>query len=259
MVETTDKSSNAGSNTTTSTKQLPVQSKPEEGGELMQEQEFTTMYGARFPQVVKELFEKSDLNLLESGLLDKYLSSDWQKMPANLAGLAKNILNKREGELSRRAKKDLEKAIALFDKHEFWSHQPVQTVYDLVEKEDFNKPVEQKDVSEIREEPLNLPGGFVWSEIDMKDEDQVLELYHLLKNHYVEDSHGEFRFDYSTDFLKWALNPPGCYPEWIIGVRDTKKKNLYACITGIPVHMTVLGKPILMAEINFLCAHKNLR
>ena len=84
-------------------------------------------------------------------------------------------------------------------------------------------------------------------------------MYKLLKNHYVEDSHGEFRFDYSIDFLKWALNPPGFVPEWIVGVRDTQKKNLYACITGIPVHMTVLNKPIMMAEINFLCAHKALR
>ena len=46
-------------------------------------------------------------------------------------------------------------------------------------------------------------------------------MYKLLKNHYVEDSHGEFRFDYSIDFLKWALNPPGFVPEWIVGVRDT--------------------------------------
>ena len=41
--------------------------------------------------------------------------------------------------------------------------------------------------------------------------------------------------------------------------QDKQKNNLYAFITGIPVNMTVLGKPIVMAEINFLCAHKKLR
>lgn len=216
----------------------------------------TTMYGASFHQVVKELFEKAELNMLESGLLDKFLNGEFEKLPDNLTKLASTILKQREKDLTRRAKKDLEKVLALFDKHEFWSNQPVQTVYDLVEEDDFNRPVEVKEVSEVREEPLALPPGYTWTEIDMKDDDQVLELYNLLKNHYVEDSHGEFRFDYSTDFLKWALNPPGYFPEWIVGIRDNAKGNLYACITGIPVHMTVQGKPVLMAEINFLCAHK---
>ena len=61
--------------------------------------------------------------------------------------------------------------MALFDKHEFWSNQPVQTVYDLVEADDFNRPVENKEVSEVPEEPLALPPGFKWTEIDLsKDE-----------------------------------------------------------------------------------------
>ena len=219
--------------------------------------EFTTMYGAQLPTMVKEMFERINLNPLEAGLLKKYLSSDLDKMPENLASLAKKVLEREN--LGNYARKDLERCVALFDKHEFWSNQPVQTVYDLVETDDFNRPVEVKNVSDIREEPLPLPPGFEWSELDLTKDETALELYKLLKGHYVEDSHGEFRFDYSIPFLKWALNPPGYFPEWIVGVRDTTKGNLYACITGIPVHMTVLGKPILMAEINFLCAHKQLR
>jgi glycylpeptide N-tetradecanoyltransferase len=31
-----------------------------------------------------------------------------------------------------------------------------------------------------------------------------------------------FRFDYSTEFLKWALNPPGQYPEWLPVVKLKK-------------------------------------
>jgi|TARA_B110000285_G_C14980289_1_gene541005 glycylpeptide N-tetradecanoyltransferase len=85
------------------------------------------------------------------------------------------------------------------------------------------------------------------------------ELYKLLVGHYVEDDDGEFRFDYSTTFLKWALNPPGHYPEWCVGIRDKEKNNLYAFISGIPVDLTIQGKTVKMAEINFLCAHKALR
>ena len=44
-------------------------------------------------------------------------------------------------------------------------------MYDLVEVDDFNKPVEVKDLAEIRVEPLPLPPGFVWSDIDMKKDE----------------------------------------------------------------------------------------
>jgi glycylpeptide N-tetradecanoyltransferase len=49
-----------------------------------------------------------------------------------------------------------------------------------------------------------------------------------------------FRFDYSCEFLKWALNPPGFFKEWIVGVRVAKNKRLVGFITGVPVHLTVL-------------------
>lgn len=68
-----------------------------------------------------------------------------------------------------------------------------------------------------------------------------------------------FRFDYSTEFLKWALTPPGYKKEWLFGVRGGAKNKLYGFISGIPVHINVRGKEILMAEINFLCVHRSLR
>ena len=68
-----------------------------------------------------------------------------------------------------------------------------------------------------------------------------------------------FRFDYSVKFLQWALTPPGYNPDWLFGVRGGKKNKLYGFISGIPVHMSVNGTKIKMAEINFLCVHKALR
>jgi glycylpeptide N-tetradecanoyltransferase len=68
-----------------------------------------------------------------------------------------------------------------------------------------------------------------------------------------------FRFDYSVPFLQWALTPPGYYKNWLFGVRGGKNKKLFGFISGIPVHMNINGKNVLMAEINFLCVHKNLR
>lgn len=68
-----------------------------------------------------------------------------------------------------------------------------------------------------------------------------------------------FRFDYQTKFLQWALTPPGYKKDWLFGVRGGKKNKLFGFISGIPVHMNVNGNKLMMAEINFLCVHKQLR
>jgi len=84
-------------------------------------------------------------------------------------------------------------------------------------------------------------------------------MYNLLTKHYVEDSAGKFRFDYQISFLKWALKVPHGKPEWMLGVRSGDKKKLVAFISAIPVTMHINKQKILMAEINFLCVHKQLR
>ena len=88
----------------------------------------------------------------------------------------------------------------------------------------------------------------------MNNDDHAEEIYQLLTNHYVEDSDGKFRFDYSIPFLRWALNPPGQPPSWVIGVRGGDK--LVGFITAIKVNMNVRGVTMEMAEVNFLCVHK---
>ena len=88
--------------------------------------------------------------------------------------------------------------------------------YDLAE---FNQPIETKTVAEIQTDGIALPEGYTWESIDLSDDAVATEVYNLLSKHYVEDSEGKFRFDYSIDFLRWALTPPGHFPDWIIGVR----------------------------------------
>jgi glycylpeptide N-tetradecanoyltransferase len=48
-----------------------------------------------------------------------------------------------------------------------------------------------------------------------------------------------FRFDYSKEFLKWALQPPNQYKDWIMGVRFTATKALVGFISGVPVNLMV--------------------
>ena len=117
----------------------------------------------------------------------------------------------------------------------------------------FNKAIEEKTLEEVSKDPLLLPKGYNWHNVDLKDEFYANEVYELLTKNYVEDEDAMFRFDYSVPFLKWALEPPGQFPDWLVGVVAGKKKKLFGFIAAIPVHMSVNGETILMAEINFLC------
>ena len=68
-----------------------------------------------------------------------------------------------------------------------------------------------------------------------------------------------YRFKYSQQFLKWALQPPGWQEDWVLGVRVSASGKLVAFITGVPAKMRACEATVSMVEINFLCVHKKLR
>ena len=113
--------------------------------------------------------------------------------------------------------------------------------------------------SEVRQTPYNMPRGFEWSNVDVTDPTQRDEVYDLLARNYVEDDDCQFRFDYSPDFLMWALTPPGYDPEFHLGVRSARSGRLMALITGVPARVRAYASERDMVEINFLCVHKKLR
>jgi glycylpeptide N-tetradecanoyltransferase len=117
----------------------------------------------------------------------------------------------------------------------------------------------EKKVSDVSADPYPLPKGFVWDSVDVSDNKVLDEVYTLLFENYVEDDDNMFRFDYSREFLTWALTPPGFERVWHVGVRSAKSKRLLAFITGVPADMRVYSNAMPMVEINFLCVHKKLR
>lgn len=106
---------------------------------------------------------------------------------------------------------------------------------------------------------MDIPPGFTWCNVDIENKEECQEVYELLTQNYVEDDENMFRFDYSVEFLQWALTPPGYKKDWLFGVRGGKKNKLFGFISGIPVHVNINGQEIMKAEINFLCVHKSLR
>ena len=88
---------------------------------------------------------------------------------------------------------------------------------------------------------------------------QLKELYVLLTENYVEDDDNMFRFDYSPEFLRWALMPPEYLKEWHTGVRIAKSSKLVGFISAVPAKIRIIDVEKKMVEINFLCVHKKLR
>ncbi|CAG8550256.1 8886_t:CDS:2 [Funneliformis mosseae] len=141
--------------------------------------------------------------------------------------------------------------------HKFWSTQPVPKHGETVEDDGPIEPNTPHD--QIRKEPYVLPKEFEWTTLDLNNEPDLNELYTLLTNNYVEDDDAMFRFDYSGDFLKWALQPPGYLKIWHVGVRVSSNKKLVAFVSGIPADIRIYDSHQHLVEINFLCVHKKLR
>ncbi|CAM4893024.1 unnamed protein product [Rotaria socialis] len=119
----------------------------------------------------------------------------------------------------------------------FWHTQPVPSIGKKVASEN-NGPVEEnKPIEELKQEPYKLPDGFTWDEIDILDDEQLKELYVLLNENYVEDDDNMFRFDYSMQFLRWALCAPGWIRKWHAAVRVTKSRKMVGFISAVPIKM----------------------
>lgn len=96
-----------------------------------------------------------------------------------------------------------------------------------------------------------LPGPYQWCPVDVNDAAQLEELYTLLTNHYVEDDEAMFRFDYSKEFLLWALCPPHYRVEWHLGVRSSAGK-LVAFISAVPALMQIHSKSVISLSFALL-------
>lgn len=154
----------------------------------------------------------------------------------------------------------LQTALTIDKRHMFWETQPVRHYKDGENQEQMEGAIDvPQQISDIKQEPYNLPSNYEWCVCDVTNDRIMKEVYALLSNNYVEDDDNMFRFDYSVQFLRWALQPPGYFPDWHIGVRAKASKKLVAFITGIPARVHLRGKLVFMAEINFLCIHKKLR
>jgi hypothetical protein len=108
-------------------------------------------------------------------------------------------------------------------------------------------------------ERTKIQDGFQWGNCDLKNEAQLIEVYHFLNLNYVEDDDGMFRFDYSTRLLQWALNTPGMDPDFLICIRVGASGRMVGFVSGIVVEIKSEALTKKMLEVNFLCVDKMMR
>ncbi|ANQ10762.1 Glycylpeptide N-tetradecanoyltransferase [Plasmodium coatneyi] len=143
--------------------------------------------------------------------------------------------------------------------YKFWYTQPVPKINDEF-NESVNEPfISDNKVEDVRKDEYKLPPGYSWYVCDVKDEKDRSEIYTLLTDNYVEDDDNIFRFNYSAEFLLWALTSPNYLKAWHIGVKYDASNKLIGFISAIPTDICIHKKTIKMAEVNFLCVHKTLR
>ena len=149
--------------------------------------------------------------------------------------------------------------------HKFWSTQPVpKNKKELIEVE-VDGPIDNlKDEKEkLRLEPYQLPEGYEFVPFNIDNCDDLTDLYELLRENYVEDYDSLFRFDYSREFLLWALKGPGWKSEWHVAIRCKNDKNLkfklVAFICAVPCKFKIRKNSLTAVEVNFLCVEKPLR
>ena len=99
-----------------------------------------------------------------------------------------------------------------------------------------------RESTEIRHDPFSLPAGFYWANVNVNDDAELKELYVLLNENYVEDDDHMFRFDYSPEFLRWAVQPPGWLQQWHCGVRSQSTDKLLAFIAAMPCTIRIVDK-----------------
>lgn len=63
--------------------------------------------------------------------------------------------------------KDIEK------EHKFWNTQPVLQLKEEVDQKENSAIDTKTTLADIRQEPLNMPAGFVWKDFDITDPKEV--------------------------------------------------------------------------------------
>uniref|UniRef100_A0A8C6MAY2 Glycylpeptide N-tetradecanoyltransferase n=1 Tax=Nothobranchius furzeri TaxID=105023 RepID=A0A8C6MAY2_NOTFU len=119
-------------------------------------------------------------------------------------------------------------------------------------------PIAEGETS-VRKEPYSLPPGFCWDSLDLSNSLVLRELCGLLNKNYMEDDDNTIRFDFSLEYLQWALQSPNGLLQWLLAVRVDSNKKLVGFIAAVPAGIRIYETMKQLVQVKFLCVHKKLR
>ncbi|XP_070401708.1 glycylpeptide N-tetradecanoyltransferase 1 isoform X4 [Nothobranchius furzeri] len=139
--------------------------------------------------------------------------------------------------------------------YHFWDTQPVPKLGDSITT---HGPIAEGETS-VRKEPYSLPPGFCWDSLDLSNSLVLRELCGLLNKNYMEDDDNTIRFDFSLEYLQWALQSPNGLLQWLLAVRVDSNKKLVGFIAAVPAGIRIYETMKQLVQVKFLCVHKKLR
>jgi hypothetical protein len=80
------------------------------------------------------------------------------------------------------------------NKHEYWEGQETKPFLAEIAKDGMVISPEQIVAKYKKDEPIQLPAGFEWHSVDMKNPEELNKVFELLKMNFVEDSKALLRF-----------------------------------------------------------------
>lgn len=138
----------------------------------------------------------------------------------------------------------------------FWKTQNVRQ-YDENVSEDTNEEIKPLVISKVQKTETLLEENHVWFDIDPDVKESMNELYKFLSDNYVEDEKGEFRFEYSEDFLKWVFKQPNIKKGFLLSIKHFE--DIVGFIGAFPSKIKAKGCILNSVEIDFLCVKKTKR
>ena len=94
-------------------------------------------------------------------------------------------------------------------KYNYWKTKPV---LEFDEVSAFSQNIENNLTNRNsygKNEPIKLPQQMKWTEININDNASMEIVSQFLKKHYLVDTSGKFKLDYTKEFLKWAIGTDG--------------------------------------------------
>ncbi|CAG12630.1 unnamed protein product, partial [Tetraodon nigroviridis] len=142
--------------------------------------------------------------------------------------------------------------------YRFWETQPVPRLDGADDGVVTRGPLIEAE-GPVRTEPFSLPDGFRWDNLELSSQAVLKELCTLLNENYLEQDDNTVRFDFSPEYLQWALQPPNWSAQWHCGIRVVSSNKLVGFIAAVPAKILVYEVEKHMVQVQFLCVHKKLR